>query len=142
MSNEVKGLSAAEVVQERRDILLGGREIEVELWAPGAGPGTGNGETVKDSVKVKKVAFTRLETYLRAFGQTERELAFYTDRDEKWLARLTDESAMAIWELGRQLNAPFLQRYLERMEETLGVVGRLSGNPLVKELLKTVSASK
>lgn len=90
-----------------------GDRLDVVLCAYEAEPRT-------ERIFVRQLPIARVEdeTFQNACAQGETAMIqLYTGMDREWVEELTEESHVAILALGRQLNFPTLQRWIERKSD-------------------------
>jgi len=83
--------------------VAGGEEMEVTHL-----------DGTKESVKVRQIPATKLQTFMQKLGDEATSVAIYCDKDLKWVDTLDLSSVNAVVEKGNEINAPFLNAWLRR----------------------------
>jgi hypothetical protein len=84
----------------------------------------------KETVKVRQIPATKLETFMTKLTDEANSVSIYCDRDTDWVDTLTQESVNQICEKGLEINESFLNAWCRRRAKwtemmNVGVISEL-----------------
>lgn len=121
---------APDTRDRNREILLGGRMIDVQLkpTVDESNPSDQIQDLKSEQLKVLFVPLLKMNSLLRAYGKFDSECMVYSGKDSSYLERLTDSSVLEILKVGRELNDPLFKSFLEQQEKSNKMLETLTGD--------------
>jgi hypothetical protein len=99
--------------------LMDGEKLTVSFRQP-------KGVEVKpdEEIFVRRIPICDMDGLGKAWGKPKAEVAIYTDRPADWVARLSEDSFIAVMNKGRQLNFTSFQTWFRWQADTLKAMGQ------------------